>query len=51
MTELCTADVTWCGRRLVVGIPKDFIDEFPHGTRVAIVKVKTVIDIAEEMEA
>lgn len=50
MTEPCTATVTKCGGRLMVGIPHEYEDVFKHGTRVAIVKVKTTLDVARTEE-
>ena len=47
MTEPCTARVTKCGGRLMVGIPNDFIDKFPHDTLVIISRAKIDIDRAE----
>lgn len=43
MTEPCTARVTKCGGRLMVGIPHEFKDKFPHDTRVVISKAKISI--------
>lgn len=39
----CISVVAKSGTRLLVIIPKNFRDDFPQGTHVEIVKVKSVI--------
>ena len=40
----CISVVAKSGNRLIVNIPADFRDDFPQGTQVEIVKVKTTIE-------
>ena len=44
MYEPCISTISKSGNRLIANIPANFRDEFKLGTKVEIIKVKTVID-------